>query len=292
MKPSTRLWLASLYLFIMGTISLAYTIAEVLLGIMYESLLVLSDALHGFMDAAIVYVAGFGLYYASRRGRRFPWEVYRLESLLALLTALAVLGLYTYFLATSLRLDGTPTPLWMTALLAAGGALTYFMYLWQMRNYRVLKLEILKADSIHAKVDAVLSAVSAVAVVISNYLHSILVEVLAIFLVYGYAVFEFVKLARDATHGILGSEYRDETLKGEIEKALLEVGKPIDVKIRRAGSFLVVYSLVAVSPDMTVGKLHAQRGRAIRNISRLHPLVVHVDIKVVPLKRGRRAKTR
>jgi hypothetical protein len=32
-KPSTRLWLASLYLFIMGTASLAYTIAELMLGV-------------------------------------------------------------------------------------------------------------------------------------------------------------------------------------------------------------------------------------------------------------------
>ncbi|MEM1519883.1 MAG: cation transporter, partial [Pyrobaculum sp.] len=109
--------------------------------------LVISDAIHGFMDAAIAYIAGFGLYYASRRGRSFPWEVYRLESLLALLTALAVLSMYTYFLTTSLRIDISPTPLWMTTLLAAGGVLTYFMYLWQRYNYRVLKLEILKADT-------------------------------------------------------------------------------------------------------------------------------------------------
>jgi len=105
------------------TISIAYTIAEILLGLMYESFLVISDAIHGFMDAAIAYIAGFGLYYASRRGRSFPWEVYRLESLLALLTALAVLS--TYFLTTSLRIDISPTPLWITTLLAAGGVLTY-----------------------------------------------------------------------------------------------------------------------------------------------------------------------
>ncbi|MEM4897425.1 MAG: cation transporter [Pyrobaculum sp.] len=124
------------------TISIAYTITEILLGLMYESFLVISDAIHGFMDAAIAYIAGFGLYYASKRWRSFPWEVYRLESLLALLTALAVLS--TYFLTTSLRID---TPLWITTLLAAGGVLTYFMYLWQRYNYRVLMLEILKADT-------------------------------------------------------------------------------------------------------------------------------------------------
>ncbi len=124
------------------TISIAYTIAEIL---MYESLLVISDAIYGLMDAAIAYIAGFGLYYASRRGRSFPWEVYRLESLLALLTALAVLS--THFLTTSLRRDISPTPPWITTLLAAGGVLTYFMYLWQRYNYRVLKLEILKADT-------------------------------------------------------------------------------------------------------------------------------------------------
>lgn len=196
MKPSTRLWLASLYLFIMGTISIAYTIAEILLGLMYESLLVISDAIHGFMDAAIAYIAGFGLYYASRRGRSFPWEVYRLESLLALLTALAVLSMYTYFLTTSLRIDISPTPLWMTTLLAAGGVLTYFMYLWQRYNYRVLKLEILKADSVHAKVDAILSTVSAISVIVSNYFNFTLIEIFAIFLIYGYAAIEFIKLSK------------------------------------------------------------------------------------------------
>jgi len=98
-KPSTRLWLASLYLFIMGTASLAYTIAELMLGVIYGNLLVTSDAIHGFMDSAIAYISGFGLYYASQRGRAFPWEIYRLESLLTLLSIVAVLALYTYMLA-------------------------------------------------------------------------------------------------------------------------------------------------------------------------------------------------
>ncbi|MEM4577977.1 MAG: cation transporter [Pyrobaculum sp.] len=290
MKPSTRLWLASLYLFIMGTISIAYTIAEILLGLMYESLLVISDAIHGFMDAAIAYIAGFGLYYASRRGRSFPWEVYRLESLLALLTALAVLSMYTYFLTTSLRIDISPTPLWMTTLLAAGGVLTYFMYLWQRYNYRVLKLEILKADSVHAKVDAILSTVSAISVIVSNYFNFTLIEIFAIFLIYGYAAIEFIKLSKEALHGVLGTEYRDPVLRGQIEKTLGDLGRPVVVKIRRAGSFLVVYSLVAVNSDMTVGKLHILRSKAIKSITRLHPLIVHVDIKVVPLKKRRSGK--
>jgi len=46
-----------------------------------------------------------------------------------------------------------------------------------------------------------------------------------------------------------------------------------------------VYSLVAVSPDMTIGRLHVLRTRAIRTISKLHPLIVHVDIKIVPKKK-------
>ncbi|MGK0549256.1 MAG: cation transporter, partial [Pyrobaculum sp.] len=54
---------------------------------------------------------------------------------------------------------------------------------------------------------------------------------------------------------------------------------------RRAGSFLVVHALVGVSPEMTVGKLHSVRSRAIKAISKLHPLIVHVDIKVVPRRK-------
>jgi divalent metal cation (Fe/Co/Zn/Cd) transporter len=65
-----------------------------------------------------------------------------------------------------------------------------------------------------------------------------------------------------------------------------ELGRPIDVKIRRAGSYLVVYSLVAVSPDMTVGRLHVLRTKAIKTISKLRPLIVHVDIKFVPRRKG------
>lgn len=62
------------------------------------------------------------------------------------------------------------------------------------------------------------------------------------------------------------------------------------MKARRAGSFLVAYSLVAVNSDMTVGKLHILRSKAIKSITRLHPLIVHVDIKVVPLKKRRSGK--
>ncbi|AAL64070.1 cation diffusion facilitator family transporter [Pyrobaculum aerophilum] len=294
MRPFIRLWLASLYLFIMGTVSLAYTLVELLLGIMYHSLLVTSDALHGFLDAAIAYISGFGLYYASRRGRSFPWEIYRVESLLTLLSTLAILGFYTYMLATSIELNGEPTPMWMTLLLLAGGGITFLLYLWERHNYESLKLDILKADALHAKVDTVLSAVAALAVVVSNLFHLVLAEVVAVFIIYLYVLYEFSKLAKEATYGIVGALYRDDSLEEKIRNILAELGRPIDVKIRRLGSFFVVYSLVGVTPDMTIGKLHALRTKAIKTISRLHPLIVHVDIKIVPrrkeYKRGERSR--
>ncbi len=285
MRPSVRLWLAALYLFIMGTITLAYTLVELLLGLTYRSLLVTSDALHGFMDTAISYISGFGLYYASRRGRSFPWDIYRLESLLTLLSTVGVLSFYTYLLATSLKPGGSPTPLWMTLLLLAGGAMTYAMYLWEDRNYKTLRIEILKADAAHAKADTALSAAAAAAVVVSNAAGLLQAETAAVVAIYGYVLYEFAKLSREAARGILGALYKDPRLEEGIRSALAELGKPLDVKVRRAGSFLVVYSLVAVSPDMTVGKLHAARTRAIRAISRLHPLIVHVDVKVVPQRK-------
>ncbi|MGB9703932.1 MAG: cation diffusion facilitator family transporter [Pyrobaculum sp.] len=285
MKPYIRLWLASLYLFIMGTITLAFTVVELFLGVIYQSLLVTSDALHGFMDSAIAFISGFGLYYASRRGRTFPWEIYRVESLLTLLAVLAVLGFYTYILATSIELSREPTPLWMTLLLLAGGAVTYAMYLWERRNYETLRLEILKADAAHAKVDASLSTAAAGAVVLSNLSGLIVAETAAVVAIYLYVLYEFSKLAKDAAYGIVGALYRDASLQEKIREALAELGTPLDVKIRRAGSFLVVYSLVGVSPDMTMGRLHALRTRAIRTISKLHPLIVHVDIKIVPRRK-------
>ncbi|MFN3804352.1 MAG: cation diffusion facilitator family transporter [Pyrobaculum sp.] len=285
MRPSLRLWLASLYLFIMGTISLAFTLLEFALGLFYQSLLVISDSLHGFMDSVIAYVSGIGLYYASRRGRAFPWEAYRLESLLTLLSASGVLGFYTYMLITSIKLEGGPTPLWMTALLLIGGVLSFLLYLWQRHNYNVLKLEILKADAVHAKVDASLSLTSTLAVVVSNVFGLFVAEVAAVFFIYLYVLYEFIKLSKDATYGILGALYKDASLENAIKNALMELGKPIDVKIRRAGSFLVVYTLVAVNPEMTVGKLHLLRSKTIRAIARLHPLIAHVDIKIVPKRR-------
>ncbi|MEM1597082.1 MAG: cation diffusion facilitator family transporter [Pyrobaculum sp.] len=290
MRPSTRLWLASLYLFIMGTISLSYTLVELILGLWYQSLLVTSDALHGFMDAAIAYVAGFGLYYASRRGRSFPWEVYRLESLLTLLSAMAVLGFYTYLLATSIELNGNPTPMWMTLLLLAGGLLTYLMYLWESHNYKMLRLDILKADATHAKVDTLLSLISAAAVVVSNLTGATVAETAVVFIVFGYVLYEFSKLTKDATYGILGALYKDSALEEKVREIVSELGKPLDVKIRRAGSFLVVYSLVAVDRSMTVGRLHVLRSKVIRGVAKLNPLIVHVDVKVVPLRREKRRR--
>ncbi|MCC6019784.1 MAG: cation diffusion facilitator family transporter [Thermoproteaceae archaeon] len=288
MRPHIRLWIASLYLFIMGTISLAYTLIELVLGVMYESLLIIGDALHGFMDAAIAYVSGFGLYYASRRGRSFPWEVYRLESLVTLLSVLAVLGFYTYMLVTSTRLEGTPTPLWAAPLFLAGAALTYAMYVWERRNYQTLKLTVLKADALHAKVDTILSAGFAAAVCASNFFKLFAAEMIAVIAAYCYVLYEFARLSRDATYGILGVLYRDPALEGKIREKLLSIGKPLNLKIRRAGSFLVVYALIAVSPEMTVGQLHVLRSRIIRSVMKLHPLVVHVDIKIIPKRKARK----
>ena len=83
----------------------------------------------------------------------------------------------------------------------------------------------------------------------------------------------------------MGALYNDQKLEEGVRSVLAELGRPLDVKVRRAGSFLV-----AVSPEMTVGKLHAARTRAIRAISRLHPLIVHVDMKAAPLRRALRSR--
>lgn len=213
MRPNLRLRFAALYLFIMGTSSLAYTIAELLMGLMYQSLLITSDALHGFMDSAIAYVAGIGLYYASRESKPFPWEIYRLESLLTLASVLAVLGLYTYTLATSLRLEGKPTPLWLISIVLLGAALTYIMYPWERENYKALKLEILRADSIHAKADTALLLAAASSIAVSNAFDLYIAEIAAIIAVYSYAAVECFKLVRDSLNGLMGALYRDAALE-------------------------------------------------------------------------------
>lgn len=276
--------MASLYMVIVGTSTLAFTLFEILLGYMYGSLLVLSDAIHGVMDAAISYTAALGLYYASRHSRSFPWGLYGAESLATLLSVSGVLAFYTYMVAIGLGSGGRPTPLWMVSPLIAGGVMTYAIYLWEKGNYERLRLEILKADYVHARIDAVLSAASAASVLASNFLSIYMAEVAAVLAVYAYIVVEFSRLARDSIRGILGSPYRDEALESAIFRVAEGLGKPLNLKIRRAGSFLVVYLLVAADPDWTLGKIHRHRARVIRRIMRISPLIVHVDVKLVPAR--------
>lgn len=267
-----------------GTLTLAFTLFEILLGYMYGSLLVLSDAMHGVMDAAISYTASFGLYYASRRTRTFPWGLYGAESLATLMSVAGVLAFYTYMVVTGLWSGGRPTPMWMVSLLVAGGILTYAIYIWEKRNYERLRLEILKADYLHARIDAVLSAASAASVAASNLAGIYLAEAAVVVAVYAYIVLEFLKLARESVSGILGSLHRDESLEASIYSIAEELGRPLSLKIRRAGSFLVVYLLVAADPGWTLEKIHRRRAKVIRRIMRLSPLIVHVDVKLVPAR--------
>ncbi|MEM1519884.1 MAG: hypothetical protein QXF78_06640 [Pyrobaculum sp.] len=53
---------------------------------------------------------------------------------------------------------------------------------------------------------AILSTVSAISVIVSNYFNFTLIEIFAIFLIYGYAAIEFIKLSKEAQHGVLGTE--------------------------------------------------------------------------------------
>ena len=241
---------------------LAVGIIELAFSQISGSISLLADGIGSIADAGVSLFVWAGLHFARKKpSSKFPFGYYKVESLTALIAALALVGTAAFILVRSYRGFLNPEPLTlpslaMLILLAAGFIALYRALLMRQiaNRYNILSL---KVDASNAIKDAASSFV-AFGSVLGASLGFLQADAIGGMIIAGFiATISYVAIKESSL--ILLDAFHDPELTREIESIIKShdhVKEIRELRLRRAGPFIVGILEIVVDGDMTVSQAH------------------------------------
>ncbi len=243
---------------------LALGLVEIFFSQVSGSIALFADGIDSISDAVVSFFVWTGLRFARRRpSRRFQYGYYKVESFTALITAIALVGVAVFTFLTSYRAFTNPEhrvqlpPLALVVLFGAGSLSLYRAL--QMRRianrYNILSL---KTDARNSIKDASASFIAFGSVLIASFgFHQ--VDAAGGMLIAFYIVTVAYVALRESSLVLLDAFHEPELTK-EIEvliKSNTHVKGIRDLRLRRAGPFIVGTLEIIVDGSMTVSQVHS-----------------------------------
>jgi cation diffusion facilitator family transporter len=265
-------------------------ILEIVFGQFTGSISLFADGIDSLSDAAVSFFVWTGLHFALRRpSKRFQFGYYKVESLTALLAAVILVGAAGFIFLRSYRAIINPRvislPLVALAVLSVTGLLSLYRAL-QMRRvanrYNILSLRVDARNSIK---DTSSSFVAFASVLIS-YLGLTQMDAIGGFLV-GIYVLTVSYVALRESSLVLLDAFHEPELTHQIENVIKthrEIKGLKDLKLRRAGPFIVGILEVIVDGDMTVSEMHDVVTELEHSIRERIPGLRSLTVKAIPSK--------
>lgn len=245
MEAGERLALTSL------AVNLGVTGIKYFLGIFSGSLALLADAIHSSADVVSSASIWAGIRLSRRKTRRFPFGLYKVENLVALITALLIL-LAGYEIVQSVlwvgeRVKAERLPIAMI------GVILISMLLWSFSRYefkiaRKLNSPSLKADAQHLTTDLFSSGIILVGLAGTYWQVGFPLDRLAALVIVVFIVWVGLKIAVDAIRVLLDASLDINTLN-YIREIILEtpqVSKVISLTGRNSGRFKFIEAELAL----------------------------------------------
>jgi len=243
---------------------LALGIVEVIFSMVTGSIALFADGIDSLSDASVSFFVWTGLHFARRRpSKRFQFGYYKVESLTALLAALTLVAAASFIFVRSYRALLNPKSLTLpyTALgvLLVTGLVSLYRAL-QMRRI-ALKHNILslKVDAKNSIKDASSSFLAFGSVLITALgFHQGADAIGGMLIAFYILTMAYVALRESSL--VLLDAFHDPELTKEIESLIRsnsQVKGIKELRLRRAGPFIVGVLEVAVDGDMTVRQMHA-----------------------------------
>ncbi len=241
---------------------LALGIVEIVFSLISGSISLLADGIDSVSDAVVSFFVWTGLRIIRRRpSRRFQFGYYKVESFTALITAIILVGVSSYIFLRSYRALQNPAPIHLPlaaliVLLAAGlGSLYRAIQMRRVANkYNILSL---KVDARNSIKDSSSSFVAFASVLVSTFgiqhADAIGGMLIAIYIL----TVAYVALRESSL--VLLDEFHEPDLSREIEhliRAHADVKGIRDLRLRRAGPFVVGLLEVEVEGSMTLNEAH------------------------------------
>ena len=236
------------------------------------SISLFADGVDSFSDAAVAFFIWAGLRFAQKRpSKRFQFGYYKVESFTALLTAVALIAIAAFIMYRSYQALLAPKtislPVVALIILFAAGSVSLYRAL-QMRQianrYNILSLKVGAKNAIKdasASFIAFLSvSIAALGVPEMDAIGGLIVGVYILTVAY-VAIREASLVLLDAFH--------EPELTKEIESLIRSnphVRGITDLRLRRAGPFIVGQLRVMVDGEMTVREMHRVRTELETNV--------------------------
>ncbi len=242
---------------------LAVGIVELAFSGITGSLALFADGVDSMSDAVVSFFVWTGLRFARRTpSRRFQYGYYKVESLTALMTAVTLVAVSAFIFARSYAAFVNPRPLAFPfaalTVLAGAGFLSLYRALQMRRVANKFNILSLKVDARNSIKDTSSSFVALASVLGASFgVHEL--DAVGGMLVAVYILTVAYVAMRESSLVLLDAFHEPELTK-EIESLIKSHGHVMgirDLRLRRAGPFIVGTLEVLVDGNMTVTQAHA-----------------------------------
>ena len=253
------------------------------------SVALFADGIDSLSDAAVSFFVWTGLHFARRRpSKRFPFGYYKVESLTALIAALVLVAAASFIFLRSYRALLNPKPLNLPVaalvVLFVTGLVSLYRAL-QMRQialkYRILSLNVDAKNSIK---DASSSFVAFGSVLLTTLGFGHEADAIGGMLVAFYIVTVAYVALREASLVLLDA-FHDPEMTREIESVIhsnSQVKGIKELRLRRAGPFIVGVLEVIVDGNMTVRQMHSIMTELEKSIKKRIVGLRTLTVKAIP----------
>ncbi len=216
------------------------SIIKIVGGMISGSAALTADGVHSLSDLAASLSVYIGIIISNKKSKRFPFGLYKVENLIALVSAFAI-----FFAGYEIAKDvffGEPVEMKnlvvALAVIATTVLITYFYAKYEEKQAEKLNSPILKADAAHIRADFY-TALVVLAGILFKYYGIEWGEKLAVLVVLFFIFHSGYEILKDAIMVLLDAAIDDETIN-EVENILKQnpkVNRIIRVTGRNSGSF-------------------------------------------------------
>jgi cation diffusion facilitator family transporter len=270
---------------IASIVSVVFALGELLaISMLGYSSILMADMIHSFLDAIMSLTAALSIYIAvrGRRSPRFPWGLYKAESL----ASLFIVSITLFFIAETLYygiVEPVRTPIYAIPLLLLGFAASYGMYRYESLWARRSVSSSLMSDAMHARSDAYLTLSALAGVAVEQITSSAIPQIIVLILIAGYVVKDSIYIAKESILSLLDATPPRERVEDLVRLAKtysgLEVSKAM---LKRAGSFITGVIVLEAEPSLTIGEAQRIANKVRRKIYRVRPDVVNLVVVIKP----------
>jgi len=241
---------------------LAVGIAELIFSSFTGSIALFADGVDSISDAVVSFFVWTGLRFVRKRpSRRFQYGYYKVESLTALATAIALVGFSAFIFARAYRAFNDPQPVNLP-----GVALVVTLAAGLLSLYRALQMRTvanknnilsLKVDARNSIKDTTSSFVAFASILLASQgiLHADAIGGMLV----GIYILTVAYVAIKESSLVLLDAFHEPELTKEIENLIrsrTDVKDIRELRLRRAGPFIVGVIEVVVDGNMSLNQAH------------------------------------